>query len=763
MSLPSGLFSNIRIRTTSGGLQIHDNTLGKTALVFFVNATTRSVQINGLLRTPIFAVGLGAPEQPPGVISYLYGNDASTTPQILIEQGGIGDAALRFLLSGGKSYTMGIDNSQIGNPLKIASGNTLGASDVFFLDEIDCNIGIGLAALDSVIPTSGINNVAMGNNALTAITTGDNNVSVGCESGKAIVAGIGNTLVGYNAGSALTASDSNNIDIGHIGVVGDNATIRLGTEGIHSCTYLVGSQSWLDEQYATPLTGTTVTILNTRSVIIIDPAGTLAALTIEMPAAPKDGQIIKITITQIITSMTHNALGGKTLLAPFGASTTANESGTWYYRASDNTWYRVDNPSGGGGGGGGSGDVVGTPTTTTNAIALYTDTTGLLIKNSVLTVDASGDIDKSGADFLHERGGAGNLGLGSAALDDIEAGGTNNTAIGQNALSALTTGDDNTAIGFNALNTITVSGSCTAVGFEALEKTTSGSGNVALGGIAMNKNTIGGDNTAVGVGALANSDSGSRNIAIGSLSLITNTTGSDNIGIGAFSMIHNNTGSRNIGIGIHSFIIPTAGEMNDIISVGYNALHLNEADELLAIGNNALASNVAGLRMVAIGHNALTVATTGDDDNVAVGHSALAACLGPNNTALGSGAGDVFTTGSNNIVIGKDAGNVLATSDSNNIDIGHVGVAGDNGVVRLGTSGTHDGYVELNTISKINTTGKLEIQSAATGTQIQTGATANDKIGFFGTVPIIQPTPSGNAAAIHAALLALGIFGISPP
>jgi hypothetical protein len=48
--------------------------------------------------------------------------------------------------------------------------------------------------------------------------------------------------------------------------------------------------------------------------------------------------------------------------------------------------------SGGGGGGGGSGDVVGPASATNNAIAIYSGTTGKIIKNSLATVNGSGEI-----------------------------------------------------------------------------------------------------------------------------------------------------------------------------------------------------------------------------------------------------------------------------------------------------------------------------------------------------------------------------------
>jgi hypothetical protein len=58
--------------------------------------------------------------------------------------------------------------------------------------------------------------------------------------------------------------------------------------------------------YSTPLTGTTVTAAATDSTILLEPAGTIAALTVALPAAAalKDGQTLRIASTQTITALT---------------------------------------------------------------------------------------------------------------------------------------------------------------------------------------------------------------------------------------------------------------------------------------------------------------------------------------------------------------------------------------------------------------------------------------------------------------------------
>jgi len=93
--------------------------------------------------------------------------------------------------------------------------------------------------------------------------------------------------------------------------------------------------------YAQPATGNTVTIPGfngNQLLVIIDPAGTLATLTITLPAA-SDGQRVVIACSQIVTALTLNSAAGSIL----GAITTiaANALGTAYcWSATANKWFR---------------------------------------------------------------------------------------------------------------------------------------------------------------------------------------------------------------------------------------------------------------------------------------------------------------------------------------------------------------------------------------------------------------------------------------
>src|SRR6185437_13601057 len=55
-----------------------------------------------------------------------------------------------------------------------------------------------------------------------------------------------------------------------------------------------------------PLTGASVVIPNNVSNYLITPAGTIAALTVTMPSAPTDGQVVRISSSQTVTALTLN-------------------------------------------------------------------------------------------------------------------------------------------------------------------------------------------------------------------------------------------------------------------------------------------------------------------------------------------------------------------------------------------------------------------------------------------------------------------------
>lgn len=103
---------------------------------------------------------------------------------------------------------------------------------------------------------------------------------------------------------------------------------------------LVFSSAFPVQQFATPTTGQTVTVTTGQSWLVVTPAGTLAALTITLPTNRTDGQIVRVTCSQIITSLTVSGAGTTVTGAP---TTLAAVNGffTMAYTSTLNAWIRV--------------------------------------------------------------------------------------------------------------------------------------------------------------------------------------------------------------------------------------------------------------------------------------------------------------------------------------------------------------------------------------------------------------------------------------
>lgn len=89
-----------------------------------------------------------------------------------------------------------------------------------------------------------------------------------------------------------------------------------------------------------PLTGASYVIPNDCNFLVVAPAGTIAAYTLTMPAAPSDEQEVALSTTQVITALTMAASGTDTLRAGLTAG-SVNGFAKWKYSKGDTTWYRV--------------------------------------------------------------------------------------------------------------------------------------------------------------------------------------------------------------------------------------------------------------------------------------------------------------------------------------------------------------------------------------------------------------------------------------
>ena len=89
--------------------------------------------------------------------------------------------------------------------------------------------------------------------------------------------------------------------------------------------------------YQVLTTGFTYTFAAGTTVLVINPAGTLATGTITFPASPVDGMTVTFSSTQQITALTLSG-NGKTIVSAV-TFLPANQATTYVYRLSNTTWY----------------------------------------------------------------------------------------------------------------------------------------------------------------------------------------------------------------------------------------------------------------------------------------------------------------------------------------------------------------------------------------------------------------------------------------
>src|SRR6266487_2805326 len=189
-----------------------------------------------------------------------------------------------------------------------------------------------------------------------------------------------------------------------------------------------------------------------------------------------------------------------------------------------------------------------------------------------------------------------NTAEGTDALFSLAANGTDNTALGFDALYNTTSGTYNTATGSQALYSNTTGNYNTATGFQALYSNTTGESNVANGFEALYNNTGGYFNAANGVAALYSNTTGSYNAADGFIALYSNSTGNYNTANGLAALYSNTTGGSNTASGVNALYSNTTGSSN--IAFGNGAgLNLTTGSNNIDIGNDGVAAESNTIRI----------------------------------------------------------------------------------------------------------------------------------------------------------------------
>jgi len=230
--------------------------------------------------------------------------------------------------------------------------------------------------------------------------------------------------------------------------------------------------------------------------------------------------------------------------------------------------------------------------------------------------------------------------------------GCNNTALGQQALNANTTGNYNTAIGMETLKCNTCGNSNIGIGFRNLKSNTEGEHNTALGFCALNANTSGDWNIAIGQNSLKDNTTGKSNTALGYYAMCNNCTGCYNIGIGHQALFEVECTNGNVGIGFYAGL-NTTGSCN--IAIGQQTMQNNTCGNLnSALGHQAMYSTTTGCHNIALGPNSL-YSNVSASDNVMIGYSAGCKTNAHNNVGVGNYALACNESGIQNVAVGRCA------------------------------------------------------------------------------------------------------------
>ena len=328
---------------------------------------------------------------------------------------------------------------------------------------------------------------------------------------------------------------------------------------------------------------------------------------------------------------------------------------------------------------------------------------GYLLFNQSSTVNFDGNLNLSGTGAYQQSGsfligqdtalnnvavGVGSMGNGTA-LPNSNVKGSFNTAYGILALKSLTSGSYNTAIGYNTLASNSAGANNVAMGYQAMQNTANSNGNIAVGQLAMQASNNATNNIAIGLQSFMNA-AGSSNVAVGRFSMQRSGALNNAVAIGNFAMQNSRANSNAVAAGVNAMQATQAGGAINAVAIG-NGVMQNAASvtNTVAIGVGAMAS-ASGTNAVAIGNAAMQKAIAAHN-SIAVGINAMRNAGGSNNIAIGPNALISNVSGNNNIAIGNLAASKYSSIESNNIIMANVGVIGDSGQIRIGTTGNQTG------------------------------------------------------------------------
>ena len=393
----------------------------------------------------------------------------------------------------------------------------------------------------------------------------------------------------------------------------DTALLTIGTT---ATTALAGNTSLL--QIGT--TATTALAGNTALLTIGTTATTALAGDTALFSGSYDDLSDKPTLLTIGTTAT-TALAGNTALLTIGTTATTalagdtDIAGVTLTQAAQTNITSVGNLTG-------------------LTIALPAGTSGEFLPVKLGTGSLVDSVSDDVADY--------NYAIGSQALTSITSG-ENNIGWGRNALRNLNSGNKNTVIGHISAQSLTTGSENVFIGYAVAESSVvTGSNNLGMVGPCLRNLTSGNHNIALGKYAGDHITTASYNIALGYQAMDGNSgaiTAIDNIGIGRQALYNNTTGANNIALGYQSlYSTDTDGYYN--VGIGYQAgLNLTTGDYNYFVGHSAGSHSTTASHQLAIGYQSgggyRDTNTTGGSSAIAIGYRAAGKNAASHNIALG--------------------------------------------------------------------------------------------------------------------------------
>jgi len=507
-----------------------------------------------------------ADDADKGVLSYDQGTD-----RMFIRVNGSTDKS--FIIDANSRFSMSNNDSGGTSGADGTTGNTLFGAFA------------GLAIVDG-----GEDNAFFGHASGNKNTTGEKNVGFGAFTGFGNRTGDFNTYVGYGAGFGVdNNNNSNNTGVGYEAlkaVLGGSNNVAVGSGAGDAITE--GSSNTFIGLSA----GSAVTTQSQLTAIgqeaLAQSNGATASIAIGYRAlygtnAGTCEDNIAIGNSAMVANITHVkrsiAIGTEALGSLIGASTPSDNIGIGYRAGTSMTNCSNNIAIGGSAMGEGGG----------NAIT-----------------------------------GGGNTAIGTNAMNNAEGAVANNTAVGLNALFAVTTGSNNTVVGRLAGDAITSGGSNIVIGDSALGAATTATANVVIGGDAMSGVPSGqaianvvaiGTNAFVGTASTTTDAEGT--VAVGYNSLKALTEGQYSTATGYESLLTNETGDSNSAYGYQSGKLITGS--NNACFGAFSADQLAGGQQNTILGVQADASSSTGSNQSVIGFQAI-----GQGDNtVTLGNSSV--------------------------------------------------------------------------------------------------------------------------------------------